>query len=136
MQRLARTRDVTTSAAIWDAKGGVHLVSDYLSTANLSGWTLTSATSISDDGKVVVGNGLRTASIKVGSRTFLELGSDATLATALQYLLHSRWLTFERGRFARAAASGVRNGIGRRNSLCALGRAGLHSSKSWCAGRV
>jgi hypothetical protein len=83
VQRLARTRDVTTSAAIWDAKGGVHLVSDYLSTANLSGWTLTSATSISDDGKVVVGNGLRTASIKVGSRTFLELGSDATLATAL-----------------------------------------------------
>lgn len=48
----------TTVAAIWDANGNVHQVTDYLPTSNLSGWTLTEATGISDDGKVVVGNGL------------------------------------------------------------------------------
>ncbi|MEP7051808.1 MAG: hypothetical protein ABJB12_15700 [Pseudomonadota bacterium] len=48
----------TTVAAIWDANGNVHQVTDYLTNSNLSGWTLTEATGISDDGKVVVGNGL------------------------------------------------------------------------------
>jgi len=48
----------TTSAAIWDANGSVHQVADYLTGANLSGWTLTEAKGISDDGKVVVGNGV------------------------------------------------------------------------------
>ncbi|HYP76876.1 MAG TPA: hypothetical protein VER12_13005 [Polyangiaceae bacterium] len=51
------TSSSTTAAAIWDANG-VHQLTDYLSAANLNGWTLINATGISDDGKVVVGNGL------------------------------------------------------------------------------
>jgi len=45
-------------ATVWDAQG-THTLSSMLgSTSDLSGWTLTNAIDVSDDGKVIVGQGI------------------------------------------------------------------------------
>ena len=50
------TGDSPTVATVWDATGA-HAISSFVDAASLSGWTLTSAMAVSDDGKWVAGHG-------------------------------------------------------------------------------
>ena len=43
-------------AALWDSNGE-HKIASYLSASDIGGWSLDQAKAVSDDGKVVVGNG-------------------------------------------------------------------------------
>lgn len=43
-------------ATVWDASGA-HPISDFVDSTSLSGWTLTEAIAVSDDGKWVTGHG-------------------------------------------------------------------------------
>ena len=54
--------DSGQTAIIWDATNGMQRVSDVLTAGgvDLTGWTLTSAQAISDDGTVIAGNGVST----------------------------------------------------------------------------
>jgi uncharacterized membrane protein len=49
----------TDFATVWDRANGMRAVADVLTAAgvDISGWLLTSAVAVSDDGKVIVGNG-------------------------------------------------------------------------------
>ena len=57
-----------TCATIWLPDGSVHEMEDYLASlgAELSGWVLSSATGISDDGLTIAGNGVNPDGIQEG----------------------------------------------------------------------
>ncbi len=60
--------DNSERAVIWTQDGEVHRLDTYLESlgADLSGWTLVSATGISDDGLTIIGNGLRPGGLTEG----------------------------------------------------------------------
>ena len=57
------------AAYIWDEQDGVRLIQDILENdynLDLTGWTLTSAIGISDDGLTIVGNGINPDGVEEG----------------------------------------------------------------------
>ena len=53
------TSATTTEAVLWNATGAIQRIADILTASgvSLTGWTLTSATDVSSNGKTVIGNG-------------------------------------------------------------------------------
>jgi uncharacterized membrane protein len=55
----SNTSSTTTEAVQWNASGAVQRIAEILTAAgtSLSGWTLTNASDVSGNGKVVIGSG-------------------------------------------------------------------------------